>query len=294
MRMPKLSFKIYFSLFLTLFIVLSCTDEFEVTSQETDANEILEKPDLQLPENFEQLKAELLEKSVQHNQKLKNQPVPKSNKPIKVPADYPTIQEAVDAAPVGGQVLVSSGTYNETVLVFTNGLSLMSDGDAHLIGGLVVSGENIEIKSFKISATNRIGFLLFNATGVSVKNNSILGSGSRFGFLMDNSSNCSIKNNYSSGHGIVGMLSAGSHHNEFKENYVVNDNYYGLYLQESSNETLKNNVCNENTFGIAIDFSDNNAIIDNEALGNGACDIIEAWSNNNTFRNNTVNCFDSF
>jgi FtsP/CotA-like multicopper oxidase with cupredoxin domain len=40
--------------------------------------------------------------------------------PIRVPADFPTIQEAIDAAPAGSLVLVEPGTYDEMVILYKN------------------------------------------------------------------------------------------------------------------------------------------------------------------------------
>lgn len=290
--MPKLSFKICLSLLLAL-VMFACTDEFEVTSQEADdSKEVIEKLDLQLQKMLEPLRAELHEKSIQHSQELQNQPILKSNKPIQVPADYPTIQEAVDAAPIGGSILVSAGTYNEIVSVVTPGLTLMSEDGAHLMGDIRVFGENIEIKGFKISGASGIGIYISYTTGVSVKNNSLLNN--NIGVLLDESSNCSIKNNDISDNSLMGVVSLLSKNNEIKNNTIVS-NVYGIYQQLSTHETYKGNVINENTlWGIIIDGSNDNAFIDNEILGNWNCDVLAFDSYNNIFRNNTTDCFVSF
>ena len=47
---------------------------------------------------------------------------------IKVPADFPTIQKAIDAAKPGDTVLVAAGTYNERVSL-KSGITLKSEGD---------------------------------------------------------------------------------------------------------------------------------------------------------------------
>lgn len=56
--------------------------------------------------------------------------------PLRVPADYPTIQEAVDHALDGDTVRVSAGSYNESVVVDgRSSLSLIGDRGATIDGG---------------------------------------------------------------------------------------------------------------------------------------------------------------
>jgi len=69
---------------------------------------------------------------------------------IRVPTDYDTIQEAMDAASSGDTVLVASGTYNEYDIVLKSGVVLMGDtGDpadviVDALGlGRVFYGENL-------------------------------------------------------------------------------------------------------------------------------------------------------
>ena len=66
----------------------------------------------------------------------------------RVPADYPTIQEAVDAAVPGDLVLISPGVYNEAVNVSTDELTIRGldrnevilDGEFELENGIRVLG----------------------------------------------------------------------------------------------------------------------------------------------------------
>ncbi|MCB9390337.1 MAG: hypothetical protein H6512_12490 [Acidimicrobiia bacterium] len=69
---------------------------------------------------------------------------------VKVPADYPTIQEAVDAASEGSLILISPGTYEEAVDVTTDNLvirgtdrnEVILDGGFELENGVRVLGAN--------------------------------------------------------------------------------------------------------------------------------------------------------
>jgi len=73
-----------------------------------------------------------------------------------VPAEYPTIQAAVDAAAEGDLVLISPGTYNEAVDVATNNLTIRGlDRDSVVLDG-------------KLELDN--GIRVLGATGVAVEN----------------------------------------------------------------------------------------------------------------------------
>lgn len=68
---------------------------------------------------------------------------------LNVPADYATIQEAVDAAVEGDLILIAPGTYNEAVQVTTNNIvirgldrnTVIMDGNFELDNGFRVVGE---------------------------------------------------------------------------------------------------------------------------------------------------------
>ncbi len=79
--------------------------------------------------------------------------------PIHVPADYPTIQAAIDAA-FGGEIIVAPGTYNEIISNF--GIVRSSDGpDVTIIDA---SGFNFSV----VTCTTGCGVLEgFTITGGS-------------------------------------------------------------------------------------------------------------------------------
>jgi parallel beta-helix repeat protein len=73
---------------------------------------------------------------------------------LKVPADFATIQEAVDAAVAGDTVLVSKGTWAETVSVTTSGIRLQGKGatiDARYLGNCIeVEADDVVITGFTL------------------------------------------------------------------------------------------------------------------------------------------------
>jgi hypothetical protein len=73
---------------------------------------------------------------------------------LKVPADFASIQDAVSAAVAGDTVLVSKGTYAETVLVQTAGITLKGKGatiDARYLGNCIeVEADDVTITGFTL------------------------------------------------------------------------------------------------------------------------------------------------
>jgi parallel beta-helix repeat protein len=81
---------------------------------------------------------------------------------VHVPGDYATIQEAVNAAGVGGKVFVHAGTYSENVIIRHSGLRLHAAGKAVLDGtglegiGIHVLGttsqpvRDVEVSGFEV------------------------------------------------------------------------------------------------------------------------------------------------
>ncbi|HEY0773692.1 MAG TPA: hypothetical protein VGD51_06390, partial [Nocardioidaceae bacterium] len=75
---------------------------------------------------------------------------------IRVPADYPTITEALKAAPANALVLVSPGTYREPTLYVPRTLTLASTfyttGDASMIDQTVISNPSAETETVIVSS----------------------------------------------------------------------------------------------------------------------------------------------
>lgn len=131
-----------------------------------------------------------------------DRPLPGSGAVRAVPAQYPTIQAAVDAAVEGDTVRISPGTYNEEVLVTTPGLRIQGtdrngvvlDGQTTLEVGFEVEADRVLVENLTIHSYKEHGLRFFEQTGywaryVTAYNNGLYGIfafGSRCG-QMDNS-----------------------------------------------------------------------------------------------------------
>ncbi|MEV4736699.1 MULTISPECIES: right-handed parallel beta-helix repeat-containing protein [unclassified Microbacterium] len=92
-------------------------------------------------------------------------PTPSAEKPaetasdaprmLSVPADFPTISAAVDAASEGDTVVVESGVYRETVAIDTAGVTLRGQSrDGVVIDGEVLRGNGIVVSAPRVTVQN--------------------------------------------------------------------------------------------------------------------------------------------
>ena len=219
--------------------------------------------------------------------------------PIRVPFDYPTIQEALNAANPGDTVLVRSGVYVENVLV-NKSLSLIGENPATTIidgGGIgnVVSiiANNVEIQNFNVKNSGGgwiSGINIENCNGTLIKNNEI--ANNRFGIYLKNSSRNIIygnnltnnndcifldkgcSNNTVSGNNITNNEHAVdvrdySNNNVISENNITNNRWNGIYLFNSSKNVISGNNITNNGDGVSLyGFSSNNSISENYMINN--------------------------
>jgi parallel beta-helix repeat protein len=172
------------------------------------------------------------------------------------PADFHTIQEAINAASDGDTILVRSGIYNENVIV-NKSVSLsgedksntvVSGGSAGNVFSLVTS--NVSISGFTIR-TSTTGYAAISIDGTTpfysrdniISGNQFFCSGDCF-FLFQASGNI-IQNNT-----ITGGTSWG----------------HGIYMELSTNNTIMGNNLFSCYSGICLDFSSNNNLFKNNHI----------------------------
>ncbi|MBI5827381.1 MAG: right-handed parallel beta-helix repeat-containing protein [Deltaproteobacteria bacterium] len=189
---------------------------------------------------------------------------------INVPADFKTVQEAVNAASANDTIVVGEGTYRENIVVPKPLVIRSSKGPAHSV-----------IHAFKIMAP----VITIAADGVTVEGLSFTGSDVS-GITLSRVKNSSIINNEATGNWI-GITLRRSDGNRISDNTANLNKSYGIYMEYSNNNTVERNTANRNDDkGIFVSYSNGNTIKEN-TLNLNAWEGMLLWvSNNNTITDN--------
>ncbi|UCE44423.1 MAG: right-handed parallel beta-helix repeat-containing protein [Candidatus Bathyarchaeota archaeon] len=190
------------------------------------------------------------------------------------PADYHTIQGAVDAAEEGDTIFVYNGTYYETVFVEKT-LSLIGEHKSGTIidgdrTGTVVHASNtsVVIAAFTIRNSNDYPY-----TGISLKD-------SRNSNVTEN-----IIFNCTEGIRIYNSTDTIIEHN------TITANYGGIHLAGNSRiNTITHNVINSNSWGIYLDNSSDNLLTENILTNNSwtGIDLFQSKCENNILSGNII------
>lgn len=202
------------------------------------------------------------------------------------PEGYESIQEAINSANEGDDILVYPGTYYENILI---------DKRLHLIGlenpvidaggdyakgpGVTILADGILMEGFTIkNSTNTAGDPLSGA-GVLVRSNNsiirgnILENNYRSGIKVLSGYNNTITNN-SVHSNFEGILVTDSHRNKIESNRLNGNNGAGIFLTRSSDQNLiTNNTINNNSQGVLLIDAGFNEIDKNAFFGNKVKDV---------------------
>ncbi len=182
-----------------------------------------------------------------------------------IPKGYESIQEAVNSASVGDEILVYPGTYYENIVVDKRldliGLKnpVIDAGGDYVKGpGVTILADGVLMKGFTIrNSTNTAGDPLSGA-GVLVRSNNstingnILENNYRSGIKVLGGYNNSITNNsvYSN---FEGILVSDSHHNKIESNLINSNNGAGIFITGPSEQNLvKYNTIDNNSRGVFL------------------------------------------
>lgn len=198
------------------------------------------------------------------------------NRPqIRVPADYSTIQQAVDAATIGTEIFVSNGTYYENVVV-NKTVSLIGEDriatiiDAnHMDTGILVTANSVLIKGFTVQNASSYAIHADHSSFTEVDDSVI--QSNQYGICLNNSvrSNLSdnvILQNEQDGVQLVGFATIVN--NTFRSNgnsgirtsysqvsmtgNTVESNKKGIILECSGGSTLHENHLTNNTHSFSV------------------------------------------
>ena len=192
---------------------------------------------------------------------------------IRVPSDYPIIQEAIDMASPESTILVSSGIYHEH-LVVNKPLTLIGQDKATTIvdgngtGGwrcedsvICVTVDGVTIDGFTIRNSGGSGYWSF-VSGICLASN----SNRVMGNIISN-------NNYGV---IIGTpYHKGSRKNTITDN-IIQSNNYGIFAYQGGNNTIVDNSVLDNCLNgiwfVGLDVNNTNTLKDN-IVSNSSCGI---------------------
>ncbi len=186
---------------------------------------------------------------------------------INVPADYSTIQAALDASIDGDTISVAVGTYNENITI-SKGIKLIGEAVGSIIDGggndnaiTINSGTDILIHKLTVKSEDKYGIYCVaspaggQAITATIKINFIKSSG--WGIVADGNCQLTILNNliYNNKHstntdGAGILIKNNFSHGITSEirNNTIDDNYHGIW-SEDANLKVMNNIITNNIGG---------------------------------------------
>jgi hypothetical protein len=182
---------------------------------------------------------------------------------LAVPADFPTITEAVDAAAEGDTVLVSAGVYRETVAIDTPGITLRGadrngvviDGEILRGNGIVVSAPRVAVQNLTVRNATQNGVLV---TGMRNDDGAAVGGHDGYravdpddfplldGFLVDHVT--------ASNNGLYGIYAFNASNGAITDSYASGGADSGIYVGQCQecNIVVSGNVAERNAVGFEI------------------------------------------
>ena len=186
---------------------------------------------------------------------------------IVVPDDFPTVQEAINAANHGDTIFIRSGNYHENIVV-NKSLSLIGENRQHTVLNGSGSGTALDITANNVNVTN-----------LTIQN---IGDPSAVGIRLRNVKHCNI-----SGNNIVnsawGMNHYYSSYNIISKNNIK-DNGFGMELEHSNCTAIYENCITENAIGVWLEESVHNIIFLNSVINSSSWGVFLGFSS----RNNTI------
>ncbi|MGV8075688.1 MAG: NosD domain-containing protein, partial [Methanosarcina sp.] len=222
------------------------------------------------------------------------------------PADYATIQAAINNAASGDVVVVQPGTYTENVYInktTLNDFTLMSASGnpadtiitASNTGANVITVDyrnKITIKGFTISGagTDRAGVNLLGSRNCTVENNAFVNDA--LGVFLRTSVSNIVRNNTITRTSEIGI---GRGINVEQSSYStisgnsISNHRYGIYVTNSASCSISGNtVSDSTTHGMVVDRANNALVESNNVQSSRDFGIYLTQTNNNIVRNNVV------
>lgn len=189
---------------------------------------------------------------------------------IHVPADFQTIQSAIDNANPGATILVASGTYVEHLIIDRNLLLIGEDRDTTIIDGdgastvIALAVDDVTIESFTVTKSGSQNF----TTGISVDQ--------ARGIFIDH---VKVINTY------TGLDLSSSTSNDVADSIIVN-NTNGLVCLYSNSNLFSNNTFSGNGQAISLYYCGTNTFVGNTLSNDVEGLFLTSSSNKNNFYHN--------
>jgi parallel beta-helix repeat protein len=227
---------------------------------------------------------------------------------IRVPEDFPRIQQAIDEASPGDVVQVASGTYFENLQI-KKPLKLIGEGPDRTViskSGTVVSvnASDVEIRGFSVR-DGTYGIFLYYCKDVLLRDNDMSDNTWNFGVwgssvshfvhdidssnMVDGKPMCYLVNEnggyVSKDAGYVALINCTK---VTAEDLSLTSNEQGVLLVNTKESIIKNVTMSGNDVGIDLRMAWNNTVTMNSLIAINWLSIYLTSSNNNTFTENTI------
>jgi parallel beta-helix repeat protein len=207
---------------------------------------------------------------------------------IDVPADYSTIQEAIDAAKPGDTIHVEEGIYLEHVIIHKSLMLVGENSRTTIIDGtgdgtvITISARNVEISGFTVQ-NGRDGIVVKGYFRGSIIQGNTISNNTSSGIFIHYGNDNVIQGNTVSNNTYSGISVWYGNNSIIKENIMVSNGLpnewgYGVELRESHNNFVYNNTIMNNWYGIRLILCSANTLSYNNMTDNHFNFGVSIWS----------------
>lgn len=222
--------------------------------------------------------------------------------------EYPTITQALENVSENDIILISEGTFVESITINVSNIKLSGNGPKQTIlsgnksGDVIsVSADHVTIEGMQIKNSG-IGVYdagIYVHASYVIINDTIIKQCYHDIYLHQDTHHNIIKNNVLS-HALNGIYGIRSSNNSIMNNTIFENREYGMYIRFYSNHnSIIHNVIHTNDVGMRVKSSQYNNISDNHLIDNidkglyVCCGAEQNLFYNNSFMNNSINAYDS-
>lgn len=208
---------------------------------------------------------------------------------IRVPSDAPTISDAVEQVSEGGMVLVEPGTYHESVLIETPGVTLRGtdrnavviDGEGLRANGVQVIADGVRVQNLTVVNHTFNGVLV---TGMHDENGPLARNLDGYERLDPEKfpplERFEVDHVTSSNNGLYGIYAFNAHDGVIRDSYASGSSDAGIYVGqcEQCGILVQGNVAENNAIGYEnANASDSVAVVGNRFTGNRVGLTLLSW-----------------